>query len=177
MITLNIILLTILVSCFGQIKVNNEDRQRAEETEVMYFFVCMTSNEYYEKIAKNNYYIFDTINRYLYYEKVHSRFFKGTITEIFKVNVDVLQKQLPNFRKLHGAVLREIILSDISKKNKISNKSEIIVKNISYKLNNAIIVSVNFSIGGREQQKIYKLNTTDFNIINNNLCKSDPDGT
>jgi hypothetical protein len=161
----NIICLSIFSFCYGQPKLNGADKRRATESDVMHFFACMTSNAYYEKIVKNNYYIFDTIERYLYYGKIHSGFFKGTITDIFKIDVDVLQQQLPNFRKLHGFVLKEIVLSDIAKKNKIFNKSEIIVKNISFKLDNVIVVSIDFVIGGQEQRKIYKLSTSDFSII------------
>jgi hypothetical protein len=160
------ILLSTFNSCFAQIKLNDIDRQRAIESDVMHFFACMASNEYYEKIAKNNYYIFDTINGYLYYGKIHSGFFKGKITDMFRVNVDVLQQKLPNFRNLHGSVLRKIVLSDIAKKNEIFNNSEIIVKNISYQLDTVIIVSINFEIRGQKQQKMYNINTTDFSIIN-----------
>lgn len=159
------ILLGTFSSCFAQIKVNKTDKKRAEETDITHFFVCMTSNYYYEKIAKNNYYIFDTINEYLYYGKVHSGFLKGKITEIFKVKIDVLQKQLPNFKKLHGAELRKIVVSDIAKVNGISNCSEIIIKDTSYQLDDTIIVFIAFVIKGQEQRKTYKLNITDFSVI------------
>jgi hypothetical protein len=161
-----IFLLSILDYCFGQLKVNETDKQRAKESDIMHFFVCMTSNKYSEKIAKNNYYIFDTVAGYLYYGKVHSGFIKGKITEIFKTDVEVLCKQLPNFIKLNGCLLREIVVSDIAKANGIYNKSEISIKNISYQLDDAIIISIDFVIGRQEQQKAYKLNKTDFSIIN-----------
>lgn len=135
-------------------------------SDITHFFTCMTSNEYSEKIAKNNYYIFDTTDGYLYYGKVHSGFFRGKIAEIYKVDIDVLCKQLPNFRRLNGAELRKIVVSDIAKANGISNKSEITVKNISYQLDDVIIVFIDFVIEGQEQQKTYKLNTIDFSIVN-----------
>ena len=160
------ILLSTFSSCLAQIKVNESDRKRAKESDVVHFFVCMTSNSYYEKVAKNNYYIFDSIEGYLYYGKVHPEFFNSKITDIFKVDIDVLQRQIPNFEKLHGTVLMEIVLSDISNENKILNKSEIIVKNISYQLDNVLIVSIDFAIRGKEQHKMYKLNAIDFSIIN-----------
>jgi hypothetical protein len=152
--------------CFGKVNINESDKQKAAESDTKHFFACMTSNEHYEKVARDNYYIFDTINGYLYYGKVHSGFFKGKITEIFKVNIDIIQKQLPNFRKLHGAELRKIVVSDIAKANGISNNSAIIIKNTSYQLDDAIIVFIDFVTRGQEQRKTYKLNKTDFSIIN-----------
>lgn len=161
----SMILLSYFGSCFSQVKINETDRQRAEDSNVIDFFNYMVSNEYYEKIAKNDYYIFDTINGKVYYGKVHSGFFKGKITEIFKVDANALCKQIPNFRKLHGALLREIILSDIAKSNGLCNQSAIIINDISFKLDTAIIVFIDFMISGKEKQKIYKLNTADFSII------------
>jgi hypothetical protein len=160
------VLLSYFCPCSGQINVNETDRQRAEKSDVMHFFACMTNNRHYEKVAKNNHYIFDTINGKLYYGKVHSGFFKGKITDIFKIDVDVLQKQLPNFKKLHGFVLREIVLADIAKSNGLCNQSEIIVKNISFRLDTAIVVTIDFMINEKAQQKIYKLDTVDFSIVN-----------
>lgn len=151
--------------CFSQINVNESDKKRATETDVMHFFVCMTSKTYYEKVAKNHYYIFDSNGEYLYYGKIYAGFFKAKITEIFKVDINILQEQLPNFRKLHGALLKEIVLSDIAKSNGLCNQSEIIVNNISFKLDTAIFVSIDFVIRGQGRQKIYKLNTSDFGIV------------
>jgi hypothetical protein len=76
----NMICLSSFSFCFGQPKLNEADKRKAVESDVMHFFACMTNNVYYEKIAKNNYYIFDTVDKYLYYGKMHSGFFKGTIT-------------------------------------------------------------------------------------------------
>jgi hypothetical protein len=164
-IIFNMILLSAFISCFAQINVNETDKKRAEESDVTHFFICMTSNEYYEKVAKNNYYIFDTIGGYLYYGKVNSGFFRGKITEIFRIKIENIQEQLPNFRKLNGAELRKIVVSDIAKANKVSNKSEITIQNISYQLDDAITVFIVFWISGKEQLKTYKLNKTDFSII------------
>jgi hypothetical protein len=164
-IIFSIFLLSSFDFCFGQIKVNETDRQKAEKSDIMHFFGCMTSNDYYEKIAKNNYYIFDTINGELYYGKVHSGFFKGKITDLFKIDVDTLCKKLPNYKKLNGIILREIVLSDIAKVNGLCNKSAIIVKNIAFKLEKTIIVFIDYVIEEQEQQKLYKLDTTDFSII------------
>jgi hypothetical protein len=151
--------------CFGQIKVNETDRQRAEKADIMHFFACMTSNNYLEKIAKNNYYIFDTINGELYYGKVNSAFFKGKITEVFKIDIDTIYKRLPNYKKLNAITLREIVLSDIARTNKLCNKTEIIVNSISFNLDTAIIISIDFVIKGQQQKKTYKLDTSNFNII------------
>jgi len=166
MIICRMVFFNVFVSCLGQINVNQTDAQRAEKSDVMHFFTCMTSNNYYEKVAKNNYYIFDTISGKLYYGKVHSGFFKGKITDIFKVDVDMLQKQLPNFKKLHGALLREIVLSDIAKTKVLCNQSEIIVNEISFKLDTVIVVTIDFVVNGNAEQKLYKLATTDFSILN-----------
>jgi hypothetical protein len=162
---LSIFLLSSFDFCFGQIKVNEMDRQRAKKTDIMHFFSCMTGNNHLEKIAKNNYYIFDTINGKLYYGKVNSGLLKGKITEVFKVDVGELCKKIPNYKNLNGTKLKEIVLSDILKTNGLCNKSEIIVNNISFKLEMSIIVSVDFVIKGQKQQKTYKLDASDFSII------------
>jgi hypothetical protein len=107
-IIFNTILLTTFSSCFAQIKISEADKKRAEKMDAMHFFVCMTSNNYYEKIARNNYYIFDTLNGELYYGKVKSGFFKGKITDIFKTDVYELQKQIPNFNDIPKDILEQL---------------------------------------------------------------------
>jgi hypothetical protein len=101
---LSIFLLSFFDVCFGQIKVNETNKQKAEKADIMHFFACMTSNNHLEKIAKENYYIFDTINGELYYGKVNSGFFKEKITEVFKIDTDTLCKQLPNVGYELGAL-------------------------------------------------------------------------
>jgi hypothetical protein len=151
---------------FFQINVNETDRQRAEKSDVMHFFDCMTSQKYYEKVAKDHYYIFDSNEEYLYYGKLSAGFFKAKIIEIFKVDVNALCKQIPNFKKLHGALLKEIVLSEIAKSNGLCNQSEIIVNTISFKLDTTIVISIDFMINGKARQEIYKLDTDDFSIVN-----------
>ncbi len=46
------VLLSVFSFCSAQIKVNETDRKRAEESDVMHFFACMTGYDYREKIGK-----------------------------------------------------------------------------------------------------------------------------
>lgn len=153
------------ISCYSQIKINAMDKKRATETSVLHFFNCMVSNEFVEKVAKNNYYLFDIIEGKLYYGRIKTGFFKGKIKEIYKINIEELEEKIPNYLKLDGVLLREIVLNEIAQASGIENKSEIAVQDISFKLDKNILVDIEFLLNGLMQHKTYKLCTRNFKII------------
>ena len=164
-IVYTIILITLCVSSYSQIKINAMDKKRATETNVSHFFNCMVSNESVEKVAKNNYYLFGIIEKKLYYGRIKAGFFKEKIKEIYKIDIEELGEKIPNYLKLDGVLLREIVLNEIAKTSGIENKSEICIQNISFKLDKNILVYVEFRYRGLVQHKTYKLSSSNFKIL------------
>lgn len=165
-----IVLLTNILPCNCQVRVNKMEIEKAKEVDYHVFFNHMIENKHFEKIAKNNYYIFDSISVFLYYGKVSAGIFNCKITTIYKTDINVLKREIPNYKKLSGYALQEIIVSKIFKTHKVTNQNEIVIVEISYKLEKNIIATVSYHIGNNiEKKEEYQINCTDFKIINHSI--------
>lgn len=166
---IKILLLMILAInsyCKGQISLNDIDLNKVQETTVQEFFSHMMSNMYPEKVARRNYYIFGTIKGYVLYGKTEPKLFTSNIAEIYKIDSTVLVQKFPNYAKLSGEILLNILKEDIKKVENLGSVNEIIIDDVFFSLNLDIIVEVTYHTIKNNKNKtvVYNFTCTDFSI-------------
>ena len=165
------ILIVFYISCFGRIKTDDIVFNNAKQATFKDFFYHMTGNKWFEKMRNKNYYIFQASDeKYIYYGKMIK---KNEELEIYKVDRKLLTNKFPNYRKLHGYTLAEIVENDYIEKNNLEN-NQIYFKESSFKLNESTIESkIKYWIHKENMSKElievnYELDCKDFSIIKRN---------
>ena len=167
-----IVLLIIILSCISCMSKNTIDKNKIKEAKLVTyhdFFKHMTENIRPEKIRNKNYYIFHEDNDFVYYSKVKQGFTKEEILEPIKVNKGQLIQKFPNYKKLTGPKLYQIIKSDFLKTND-SLRGKINIVTSTFKLNENIDAKLFYKILGDQEIKevFYILDCKDFSILKQN---------
>lgn len=166
-IKLFLMLIILGTNCKGQINLAKIDLDKVKESTIQDFFDHMMENMYPEKIAKKNYYLFGSMNNYVLYGKTKPKLFSCEVLEIYKIDSAILVQKFPNYDKLSGKRITEILKDDIKRVEKLESINEIIVKNISFSLNTNIKAVISYCTSNNDKKKTitYKILCSDFSIL------------
>lgn len=137
------------------------------ETSVQLFFDCMMRNKRPEVVAWRNILLFGTKDNYVLYGRIKPKLFTYKIIEIYKVDSTIMVQTFPNYDKLSGENLIEILKVDLRKVEKLDSVNDIIVKDASFSLNTNIdaVISYYTSSDNNVKNVTYNLRCSDYSII------------
>ncbi len=158
-----ILILLLNIQCTSQMQVNEIEFNQAQNTTPIEYFCKMMQNKP-EKIAKNNYYIIQEKQDYIFYGKIKSKMFSSSISEILKVNKIELIQEFPMYKELEGYKLQDKAIAYFIEKNQIDRK-ELNINDVKFYLKNYIEIEIDYTLKKQKNAIIYLFDKKTLELI------------